>query len=190
MGKDNLSAELKEIEEVLKESEDKEEQESLTKRKNEILAKQTKKEKKKNKSEKKKDEPMSNSQLEIELILCDTLLLKGLILIQLHSVIKGGYNFRRSWKMYEKILAQFEKYGESSYNPDLVLCAKFGVGFFLLIMALLPENIMKIMNLIGFTANLEKGEKMLIEVTNSDSIRSNFASNILLMNYLFFSIWI
>jgi len=55
MGKDNLSAELKEIEEVLKESEDKEEQESLTKRKNEILAEmeQSKKEKK-NKSEKKK----------------------------------------------------------------------------------------------------------------------------------------
>mmetsp|Transcript_115481 Transcript_115481/g.172544 ORF Transcript_115481/g.172544 Transcript_115481/m.172544 type:complete len:526 (+) Transcript_115481:35-1612(+) len=79
---------------------------------------------------------------------------------------------------------------EEGVDEDLILLLQFDLGVFLFFLSFLPEVLgfaARLLSLMGFKGDREKGFGYLDRVAHSDSIRSPFAYSILAAKYLYMS---
>ncbi|KAG5498872.1 hypothetical protein JKF63_03161 [Porcisia hertigi] len=156
--------------------------------------KQLKKEKKRNKKAfkaRKKDATKDGDyfdqtwKLECDVIYADALLIRSIGQLMMNSYIKGGINLRKAWGCYHNLIQQVERDTENRIPYELKMCIKYGTGTFYAFLALVPANLMKLLSIIGFISDRDLGEQYLIEVFESNTIRSPFAALVLCTLYLF-----
>lgn len=71
------------------------------------------------------------------------------------SFLKGGWNLRKSWSWYCHVQKQLVSYQTDNEEEKLELqtAVDFGIGFFNLIVSLLPPAILRIVEFIGFSGD-------------------------------------
>ncbi|KEG14386.1 tetratricopeptide repeat domain 39B [Trypanosoma grayi] len=124
-------------------------------------------------------------KLECDVIYADALLMRSVGQLMMNSYLKGGINLRRTWGIYHKLIQTVEADKDNRIPKELKMCIKYGTGTFYAFLALVPANLMKLLNVIGFISDKELGEEYLTEVFESNGIRSPFAALVLCTLYLF-----
>jgi len=99
------------------------------------------------------------------------------------SKVKGAFNLRKSWKIFEQCLKD-QKASTLKVSPELERCLHFGAGFFYFIVSIIPTNLLKFVELVGFHADRELGLQYMRECYTSGGVRSPYAAVILLFNNL------
>jgi hypothetical protein len=69
--------------------------------------------------------------------------------------IKGAFNIRKSWKIFENALKEAKKIPQ--LDEQLSKCLQFGAGFFLFAMSIIPSKFLKLVELAGFKADRDAG---------------------------------
>jgi len=75
--------------------------------------------------------------------------------------------------------------GKSVLHSEINTHLKFGVGLFYYIISLVPGVMLKVLTLIGFVADQDKGIQYMTEIYQTDNLKAPYASIILLASYLF-----
>jgi len=99
------------------------------------------------------------------------------------SKLKGALNLRKSWKIIEQILKD-QKAGTFKVTPELERIIQFGAGFFYFVISVVPANLLKILEAVGFHADRDLGLQYLRECNEKGGIRGAYASIVLLFNDL------
>ncbi|EKF37688.1 hypothetical protein MOQ_002112 [Trypanosoma cruzi marinkellei] len=128
---------------------------------------------------------VDNWKLECDVIYADALLMRSVCQLMMNSYFKGGVNLRRTWGLYHKLIQVVEADKTNQIPNELKMCVKYGTGAFYAFLALVPANLMRLLNVIGFISDKELGEQYLTEVFESDGVRSPFAALVLCTLYLF-----
>ncbi|ESL09313.1 hypothetical protein TRSC58_02968 [Trypanosoma rangeli SC58] len=124
-------------------------------------------------------------KLECEVIYADALLMRSVCQLMMNSYLKGGINLRRTWGIYHKLIHVIAADKTNQIPNELKMCIKYGTGAFYAFLALVPANLMRLLNVIGFISDRELGEQYLTEVFESNGVRSPFAALVLCTLYLF-----
>lgn len=106
--------------------------------------------------------------------------------------MSASYNYPKACLGLSKswgIIQDAEKLSrEKGVDEDLLLLLQFDLGLFLFFLSFLPEVLgfgARLLSLLGFKGDREKGFGYLDKVAHSDSIRSPFAYSILVAKYLY-----
>lgn len=123
---------------------------------------------------------------------------------EITGYIKGGWTLRKAWKIYEKTydqirtlhkIAQAEKHGPIDSVPcdvnskvkaqalgipyeileRLFGSVSFGYGLFNLCVSLIPQKLLKVVNLIGFHGDRQAGLSALINASQSQDMKAPLA---------------
>lgn len=121
-------------------------------------------------------------KLECEVIAAEALFMKALSQLQIGAYLKGAFNLRKSWKLYQSLGKILEK--DKNIPPHLSDAINFGIGLFYTFLSIVPSGILMALTAIGFVANRELGEKYLQEVNKNGGLRSPFAGLVLLLFFL------
>ncbi|ORC90684.1 tetratricopeptide repeat domain 39B [Trypanosoma theileri] len=124
-------------------------------------------------------------QLECDVVYADALLMRSVCQLMMNSYLKGGINLRRTWGIYHRLIQIVEADTANRIPNEIKMCIKYGTGTFYAFLALVPANLMKLLNVIGFISDKELGEQYLTEVFENNGIRSPFAALVLCTLYLF-----
>ncbi|RNF05424.1 tetratricopeptide repeat domain 39B [Trypanosoma conorhini] len=124
-------------------------------------------------------------KLECEVIYADALLMRSVCQLMMNSYLKGGINLRRTWGIYHKLINVVAADKTNQIPDELKMCVKYGTGTFYAFLALVPANLMRLLNVIGFISDRELGEQYLTEVFESNGVRAPFAALVLCTLYLF-----
>jgi len=112
----------------------------------------------------------------------DTLYMTAILQMTRDAKIKGAFNLRRSWKIFEKALKQSKEM--KTVDPELMTCLKFGAGLFLFALSIIPPKYLRLVEMAGFKADKEAGLHYVKECHNANGIREPFATMVLLFNNL------
>lgn len=102
-----------------------------------------------------------------------------LLQLRFGSYVKGGYNLRRSWKIYEEMLTAYNNAAPeeiSSLEPSFLCALEFGVGAFQFIISLVPKSFQTIIEAIGFKADRLAGIEHLKKAQTLKGLNGNFFS--------------
>jgi len=100
------------------------------------------------------------------------------------SKLKGAFNMRKSWKVFEESLKVVKESKEQIHDEDLVRCLHFGAGFFFFAMSIIPQKFLKLVELVGFRADRDLGLKYIRNCHDAGGVRAPFATIVLLFNNL------
>lgn len=112
-------------------------------------------------------EPDRRSQLGGALIQADCYLLTAMVHFIQQSRLKAMWAVRSSWILYNKANKNLSVGGDAAAAADadwedLKGWSSYGVGFFNLVLSLLPATVLKIAEILGYTGDREYGLKCLI----------------------------
>merc|ERR1711982_237548 len=97
---------------------------------------------------------------------------------------KSCMNLSKSWNYIQDA----EKLAKNDgVDEELLLLLEFDLGLFLFFLSFLPDVLgfaAKLLSILGFKGDRERGFQYLDKVAHSDSIRSPFAYSILSAKYL------
>lgn len=124
-----------------------------------------------------------NLLLDAKIVLGDALYMTAILQMTRDAKIKGAFNLRRSWKVFESALKD-SRSKTVEIHPELSKCIQFGAGFFLFAISIIPSKFLKFVELAGFKADREGGMHFIRENHKSGGIRAPFATMALLFNNL------
>jgi hypothetical protein len=120
-------------------------------------------------------------RIEGQLIQATARLLGALCQLVQQKLVKGVWNIRKSWKVFEKVQESLKTY-QGEHHPRLANWAEFGVGTFNLLVSCLPPTVLWIAEWAGFSANREGACIMLERCYQQEaSFLAPFASLVLLI---------
>lgn len=119
-------------------------------------------------------ETQRNWRWDVEVVAADILLWRAVFQMGMGQEIRGAFNLRKSWKSYERILADVEeaKKDNIKIDPGVYHSLLFGVAFFYFIVSIVPGSYLKILEVIGFVANRDLGVSYLHRVHDFGGVRS------------------
>jgi len=120
--------------------------------------------------------------LETRIVIGDALYMMAVIQMLREARIKGAFNLRRSWKVFEKALKDSKEI--KSIDPELQTSLEFGAGFFLFAISILPQKFLKIVELVGFKSDKDTGLHYIRTTQKHGGIRGPYATMLLLCNDL------
>lgn len=126
---------------------------------------------------------VANLHLDTRVVMGDVLYMLAVLQLTRDSKLKGAFNMRKSWKVFEESLKMVNR-DPHVYDKELVRCLNFGAGFFFFAMSIIPQKFLKLIELVGFKADRDLGLKYIRECYDSGGIRCPFASIVLLFNNL------
>lgn len=126
---------------------------------------------------------VANLHLDTRVVMGDVLYMLAVLQLTRDSKLKGAFNMRKSWKVFEESLKMVSR-DPHTYDTELVRCLNFGAGFFFFAMSIIPQKFLKLIELVGFKADRDLGLKYIRECYDSGGIRCPFASIVLLFNNL------
>ncbi len=129
---------------------------------------------------------IANAYLDNCVVMGDTLYMLAVLQLTRDDKLKGAFNMRKSWKVFEDSLHMVSK-DPSLYEEELVLCLNFGAGFFFFAMSIIPQKFLKLVEFVGFKADRNLGLKYIRECHRSGGIRCPFASIVCI--YLHFTLY-
>lgn len=128
---------------------------------------------------------IANAFLDSRVVLGDSLYMVAVLQLTRDSKLKGAFNMRKSWKVFEDSLKMVKDSKEQGfYNEELVRCLNFGAGFFFFAMSIIPQKFLKLVELVGFRADRDLGLKYIHDCHVAGGIRSPFSTIVLLFNNL------
>jgi tetratricopeptide (TPR) repeat protein len=127
--------------------------------------------------------PTDKWKIDSRIVCGEALYVLAILQLTRDSKVKGAYNLRKSWKIFEQCLKD-QKAGILKVTPELERCLHFGAGFFYFIVSIIPTNLLKFVELVGFHADRELGLQYMRECYTSGGVRSPYAAIILLFNNL------
>lgn len=127
---------------------------------------------------------LANLLLDIRVVMGDVLYMHAVLQLIRDNKLKGAFNMRKSWKVFEECLKSIASDKNNIYDPELVRCLNFGAGFFFFAMSIIPQKFLKLIELVGFKADRDLGLKYIRECYDAGGVRSPFASIVLLFNNL------
>lgn len=95
------------------------------------------------------------------------------------SYVKGAWNLSTAWKSYKSTYDLMQEKPDS-FNSSLRALVLFGVGFFNLVVSLLPGTYLSVAELAGFSGDRVLALKLLSEAVTLDEYWSPFANLLLL----------
>ncbi|SCU68897.1 Protein of unknown function (DUF3808), putative [Trypanosoma equiperdum] len=138
------------------------------------------------KAAQKAGEPFDDAwKLECDVIYAEALFMRAVGQLMMNAYFRGGINLRKAWGLYYKLIQQVEADTDDRIPEELKMCIKYGTGTFYTFLAFVPSTVMKVLSVVGFVVDRELGERYLMEVFESDGIRSPFAALVLCTFYLF-----
>eukprot|EP00475_Leptophrys_vorax_P039854 TRINITY_DN7282_c0_g1_i1.p1 TRINITY_DN7282_c0_g1~~TRINITY_DN7282_c0_g1_i1.p1 ORF type:complete len:535 (-),score=150.34 TRINITY_DN7282_c0_g1_i1:1411-3015(-) len=108
--------------------------------------------------------------------------LGSLVQLVLEQYLKGMWNMRSSWNMFDKVRKDLEDY-DGSDKVEIQSCYDMYVGFFNIILSLLPPSIVSIAEYLGFSGNRQLGLEMVQKAFDSKSVYAPVAALFLLIYY-------
>jgi hypothetical protein len=114
--------------------------------------------------------------LDTRVVMGDVLYMLAVLQLTRDSKLKGAFNMRKSWKVFEESLKMVSTDKSGIYNEELVRCLNFGAGFFFFAMSIIPQKFLKLIELVGFKADRELGLKYIRECHDAGGVRCPFAS--------------
>lgn len=126
----------------------------------------------------------ANMHLDTRVVMGDVLYMLAVLQLTRDSKLKGAFNMRKSWKVFEESLKMVASDKSSMYDQELVRCLNFGAGFFFFAMSIIPQKFLKLIELVGFKADRDLGLKYIRECYDAGGVRCPFASIVLLFNNL------
>jgi tetratricopeptide (TPR) repeat protein len=127
---------------------------------------------------------LANLHLDCRVVLGDTLYMLAVLQLTRDSKLKGAFNMRKSWKVFEESLKIVKDSKEHIHDEDLVRCLNFGAGFFFFAMSIIPQKFLKLVELVGFRADRDLGLKYIRDCHDAGGVRAPFATIVLLFNNL------
>jgi len=127
---------------------------------------------------------LANMHLDTRVVMGDVLYMLAVLQLTRDSKLKGAFNMRKSWKVFEESLKLVSTDKSGLYDEELVRCLNFGAGFFFFAMSIIPQKFLKLIELVGFKADRELGLKYIRECHDAGGVRCPFASIVLLFNNL------
>lgn len=123
-----------------------------------------------------------NRFMDCRIVLGDALYMTAVLQLTRGSKLKGVYNLRKSWKVFEASV----KFSEANpgYDDEIVHSLKFGAGFFLFAVSIIPSKFLKFVELAGFKADRDVGLQYMRECHKTPGIRTAYATMLLLFNNL------
>lgn len=127
-----------------------------------------------------------NGFLDCRVVFGDALYMGAVLQLTRDSKLKGAFNMRKSWKVFEECMKMVKETKDSTeiFEEELLRCLNFGAGFFFFAMSIIPQKFLKLIELVGFRADRDLGLKYIRETHDSGGIRSPFATIVLLFNNL------
>jgi len=126
----------------------------------------------------------ANTHLDTRVVMGDVLYMLAVLQLTRDSKLKGAFNMRKSWKVFEESLKMVSLDKSGIYDQELVRCLNFGAGFFFFAMSIIPQKFLKLIELVGFKADRDLGLKYIRECYDAGGVRCPFASIVLLFNNL------
>jgi len=126
---------------------------------------------------------LANQLLDSRVVFGDSLYMLAVLQLTRDSKLKGAFNLRKSWKVFEESLKTVQD-GKGVHDEELVRCLNFGAGFFYFAMSIIPQKFLKLVEFVGFRADRELGLKYIRECHDAGGIRAPFATIVLLFNNL------
>jgi len=127
--------------------------------------------------------PLSKADLlDTRIAYGDALYMIAILQMTRDAKIKGAFNLRKSWKVFEKALKESKE--QKDLDIEITKSLHFGAGFFLFAMSIIPQKFLKLVELAGFKADRDAGLHYLKEVQKDGGIRGPFATMLLLFNNL------
>jgi len=127
----------------------------------------------------------ANGHLDGRIVFGDSLYMGAVLQLTRDSKLKGAFNMRKSWKVFEESLKIVKETKETDlFEVELIRCLNFGAGFFFFAMSIIPQKFLKLVELVGFRADRDLGLKYIRECHDAGGIRSPFATIVLLFNNL------
>jgi len=126
---------------------------------------------------------VANMHLDTRVVMGDVLYMLAVLQLTRDSKLKGAFNMRKSWKVFEESLKMVSR-EPNLFDLELQRCLNFGAGFFYFAMSIIPQKFLKLIELVGFKADRELGLKYIRECYDAGGVRSSFASIVLLFNNL------
>lgn len=124
-----------------------------------------------------------NLHLDTRVVMGDVLYMLAVLQLTRDSKLKGAFNMRKSWKVFEESLKMVSR-DPNTYDQELVRCLNFGAGFFFFAMSIIPQKFLKVIELVGFKADRDLGLKYIRDCHDAGGVRCPFASIVLLFNNL------
>jgi len=125
---------------------------------------------------------MQNDILDTRIVFGDTLYMIAILQMTRDAKIKGAFNLRKSWKVFEKALKDSKQCKE--LDTEISRSLQFGAGFFLFAMSIIPQKFLKLVELAGFKADKDTGLHYIRECHKNGGIRAPFSTMVLLFNNL------
>ena len=140
---------------------------------------------------KQKSKPDPNQLLDISITFAETQLLTAFHQMSAsHEYAKACLGLSSAWNLVQDTEKILSSSSADSLDPDLVLLLEFDLGLFLFFLSFLPDVLgpaAKLLSILGFRGDRERGAAYLWKVAQSNSLRSGFAYSILIAKYLFLS---
>lgn len=127
---------------------------------------------------------LANLHLDTRVVMGDVLYMLAVLQLTRDSKLKGAFNMRKSWKVFEESLKLVSNDKSGMYDKELLRCLNFGAGFFFFAMSIIPQKFLKLIELVGFKADRDLGLKYIRECHDAGGVRCPFASIVLLFNNL------
>jgi len=128
-----------------------------------------------------------NQLLDARIVFGESLYMIAILQMTRDAKIKGAFNLRKSWKIFERALKECkiakEKKGQT-VDTEIQRCLQFGAGFFLFAISIIPAKFLKLVELAGFKADREAGLHYMRECHQNGGIRGPFSTMVLLFNDL------
>lgn len=122
-----------------------------------------------------------NMFLDCRVVFGDSLYMLAVLQLMRDSKLKGAFNLRKSWKVFEESLKAVQHSKDHVHNEELVRCLNFGAGFFFFAMSIIPQKFLKLVEFVGFRADRDLGLKYIKECHESGGIRAPFATIVCLV---------
>ncbi len=125
----------------------------------------------------------ASRRLEHTLVQADAYMHGALMQLLLGSYVKGAWNLRTAWRMYQSAFSELEA-GAGTIRADLACLIDFGVGMFNLVVSLLPGRYLKLgAEFAGFSGDRELALRLLRRSHDARQFWSPF-SGLLLLYYV------
>ncbi|KAF9430109.1 Tetratricopeptide repeat protein 39B [Podila epigama] len=132
---------------------------------------------------------MTNGEMRARVVRAESLLLTSLILLLQESImsyLKAGLNLRKGYKSYENVWTEIKNMGdESSHLVDnnTIGGIHFGLGTIHIVLASMPNKILRIISSFGYTGNKTFGFDLVKKCIAGKGIRSPLGSLMYLSYY-------
>lgn len=125
-----------------------------------------------------------NKLLDARIVYGEALYSIAILQMTRDSKLKGAFNLRKSWKVFEKALKESKSVTEVTVDPEIIKCLQFGAGFFLFAISIIPQKFLKLVQLVGFKADRDAGLHYVRECHKNGGIRGPYSTMLLLFNNL------